>query len=223
MSYFVIFLLILSNVFAHSASSIKEIVLQKKISILPVQRLNSLIDMMTYIKDNNINGDFLEAGAMRGGACMVMKAFCNENKLNKKVFVADSFKGFPISKITEESYVNNTTFPFVIVSEEECKNNFRRYNLLDDDVIFIKGFFNESLPQADINNLSILRIDCDMYQSTLDVLENLYDKVSENGFIIIDDYGDFPFCKKAVDLFRQNLNTPKQLFWVDDQCVYWQK
>jgi O-methyltransferase len=195
-----------TQVFSNLTEYIKKSVLKEEITIIPEVRLNSLIKLMGEVTQNNIQGDFLEAGAMRGGACMVMRAFCKENLIDKNVYVADSFKGFPPTKFINESYVNNLTYPFVVVSKEQVMKNFAKYDLLDDKVFFIEGFFSESLPKADISKLSILRIDCDMYQSTLDVLENLYSKVSDGGYVIIDDYGDFPYCRLAVDEFRTKLN-----------------
>lgn len=220
---YIFFLITFSSLFSYSTESVKNLVIKQQLSILPQVRLDSLITMMNIVSESQIEGDFLEAGAMKGGACMVMKAFCLEKNIAKKLYVADSFKGFPKTIYNEEAYVNNITYPFVVVSAEECKKNFQLYHLLDKNVIFLEGFFNETLPTANINSLSILRIDCDMYQSTLDVLTNLYDKVSENGFIIIDDYGDFPFCKKAVDEFRATITNPKEIIWIDNACVYWRK
>ena len=80
---------------------------------------------------------------------------------------------------------------------------FARYDLLDDRVRFLKGWFKDTLPTAPIEQLALLRVDGDLYESTWDALHALYDKVSEGGFVIIDDYGDFPPCRQAVDDFRQ--------------------
>ena len=84
----------------------------------------------------------------------------------------------------------------------EVRRNFERYGLLDDQVVFLKGWFKDTLPKADIGALSILRLDGDMYQSTMDALNALYPRVSPGGYCIIDDYA-LPNCQKAVDEFRE--------------------
>jgi hypothetical protein len=81
---------------------------------------------------------------------------------------------------------------------EEVKKNFEKYNLLDNNVKFLKGWFKDTLPSAPIESLAILRLDGDLYESTMDGLINLYSKLSKGGFIIIDDWGAFPACKQAV-------------------------
>lgn len=80
-------------------------------------------------------------------------------------------------------------------SLEEVQENFRRYNLLDDQVQFLKGWFCDTLPTAPIEKLAVLRLDGDLYESIMDGLNALYDKVSPGGFIIVDDYGDFEPCR----------------------------
>ena len=90
------------------------------------------------------------------------------------------------------------------VSLEAVRNNFARYGLLDEQVVFLKGFFSETLPTAPIRQLSILRVDADLYESTMDVLRNLYSALSAGGYAIFDDYQNLPDCRRAIDDFRRN-------------------
>merc|ERR1719480_443944 len=76
------------------------------------------------------------------------------------------------------------------VEQTYVQDNFQRFGLLNKNVIFLPGYFNETLPTVSkkgLGKLAILRIDGDLYTSTMDVLQNLYDKVSPGGFIIFDD------------------------------------
>ena len=84
--------------------------------------------------------------------------------------------------------------------------NFRAYRVLDDKVKFLKGWFKDTLPGAPIRSLAILRLDGDYYESTMDALTNLYDKLSVGGYVIIDDYGEdsWTYCQKAVDDYRRD-------------------
>ena len=82
------------------------------------------------------------------------------------------------------------------------QDNFRRYGLLDQQVRFLKGWFRDTLPAAPIERLAILRLDGDLYESTIQALDGLYHKLSVGGFVIVDDYGNVPACRQAVDDFR---------------------
>ena len=85
------------------------------------------------------------------------------------------------------------------VSFEQVRANFSRYGLLDERVHFLKGWFKDTFPAAPIERLAILRVDGDMYASTMDALTNLYGRVSVGGFVIIDDYGEIKTCRQAVE------------------------
>ncbi len=131
-----------------------------------------------------------------------MKAILKESNINNRVvWVADSFEGLP--KPDEKKYIADKGDAFYKVTDlaipmEEVKKNFEKYNLLDNNVKFLKGWFKDTLPSAPIESLAILRLDGDLYESTMDGLINLYSKLSKGGFIIIDDWGAFPACKQAV-------------------------
>ena len=101
--------------------------------------------------------------------------------------------------------------------------HFRRYDLLGENVFFLPGWFADSLPRAPVRRLAVLRIDADLYQSTREALESLYDKVSPGGFVIIDDYGAFEACRRAVDEFRGRRGVQAPLRRIDWSGVFWKK
>jgi hypothetical protein len=125
-----------------------------------------------------IEGDFIETGAWRGGACIFMRAVLAAHSIvDRKVYVADSFEGLPRPDTTrfpadagDEHHLNR----FLAVSLDDVKHNFAKYGLLDDQVVFLEGFFADTLPTAPITKLALLRLDGDMYGSTLDALTHLY-------------------------------------------------
>jgi hypothetical protein len=112
---------------------------------------------------------------------------------------------------------------FIMVDEHQVANNFRKFGLLDERVKFIKGWFCDSLPNAPIERIAVLRLDGDLYESTMDALKNLYDKVSIGGFIIVDDYYTWPGCRTAVDEFRLERRDKAPLDDIDTSAVYWRK
>ena len=119
------------------------------------------------------------------------------------MYVADSFKGLPPPdpKYKHDAADVHSAFDFLTVSVDQVKSHFQKYNLLEDNVVFIKGFFETSV-NAGIEKHGELRLDGDMYSSTIQVLDRLYDKLSIRGYVIIDDYNCLHNCKAAVNDFR---------------------
>jgi O-methyltransferase len=195
-------------------------------TMIGVKRLNNLHECLDYIRTNNIPGDFIETGVWRGGACIFMKYYNDVYNMGRKIFVADSFNGLPMpdtEKYPQDENDDHHTYDYLKVSLDEVKNNFNLYRLLDDNVIFLKGWFSETLKNNEnIGDISLLRFDGDMYGSTIDVLENLYHKLNRLGVLIVDDYC-LPNCVKAVSDFRQKYNINNNLTFVDQCGVFWYK
>jgi O-methyltransferase len=187
------------------------------LTMIGMRRLDNLQALMDKTLVDGVPGDYIEAGAWRGGACIFMRSVLEAHGVkDRSVWVADSFEGLPIprDKLPEERSM--------AVSLEVVQDNFRRYGLLDGQVRFLKGWFKDTLHVAPISKLAILRVDADMYESTTDALVALYDKVSPGGYVIIDDYG-YSFCAKAVEDFRSKRGITVPLTKIDWTGVYWQK
>jgi hypothetical protein len=188
------------------------------------KRMENIRYCLQSVLENNIEGDVIETGVWRGGACIFMKGILKAYNSNKKVFVADSFEGLPRPdpRYPADRGDNHHTIKILAVSLEEVTQNFKRYDLLDESVIFIKGFFEHSIPKAPINKLAVLRLDGDMYSSTIQVLESLYDKVSIGGYIIVDDWC-LPNCRRAVNDFRTSRKIVDEIIEIDGVGIFWKK
>ena len=199
---------------------------QRAHTMIGLKRLNNLHECLDYVRENNVPGDFIETGVWRGGACIFIKYYNELYNMKRKVFVADSFDGLPApdaNKYPADAGDIHHTIAFLKVSLEEVKNNFKMYGMLDENVIFLKGWFSDTLKDnTQIGDISILRFDGDMYSSTMDVLENIYKKVVKNGVLIVDDYC-LPNCKKAIADFRTNHNVNDEIKVVDTCGIYWFK
>jgi O-methyltransferase len=104
------------------------------------------------------------------------------------------------------------------------RDNFAAYGLLKDNVTFLEGWFCDTLHDAPTDQLALLRMDGDLYSSTMDILVALYDKVAEGGVIIVDDYKLIPSCKQAVDdFFAARGETAPKVTDIDWTGVYWIK
>ena len=93
---------------------------------------------------------------------------------------------------------------------------------MDEQVKFLKGWFKDTLPSAPIEKLSLVRLDGDMYESTMDAIVNLYPKLSVGGFLIVDDYC-IDNCKKAITDYRTSNNIKDEIIDIDGTGVFWQK
>lgn len=190
------------------------------------RRLENLQFCVEAVLEDNIKGDFIETGIWRGGACIFMRGLLKAYGITDRiVWAADSFEGVPAPTWPEDSGfdLSANVFPVLAVSLEEVKELFQRYDLLDEKVKFLKGWFKDTLPTAPIQRLAILRLDGDLYESTMDALIPLYDKVESGGFVIVDDYGSCPPCERAINDFRSQHGIHEELQTIDTQSVFWRK
>lgn len=193
-------------------------------TLIGLKRMGQLQTAIEILDKEGVQGDLLEAGILRGGACILMravlKALQNEQR---SVWVADSFQGFPESELTAHGITNPEQFNRQAASLTEVKALFARYQLLDEQVRFLPGFFENSLPDAPIETLALLRLDSDFYASTACSLKHLYPKLVEGGFIIIDDYYIFEGCRRAVREYRSAHQITTPLERIDAASVFWRK
>lgn len=196
-------------------------------TMIGLKRLDNIQYCVGEILKNNIPGDFIETGVWRGGATILMKALLKVSNINDRtVWVADSFEGLPKpdeSKYKEDKGDLHFNKDQLAISLETVKRNFEKYGLLDEKVKFLKGWFKDTLPTAPIQQISLLRLDGDMYESTMDGLVNLYPKLSKGGYIIIDDWGAVKGCQKAVNDYRKEHGITAEIIPIDWTGVYWIK
>ena len=189
-------------------------------------RLDNLQNCVETILREDIPGDFIETGIWRGGACIFMRGLLLAYDDNvRNIWAADSFEGVPRSSLMQdlELDLSRDILPVLAVSLQEVKDLMSRYGLLDERIHFLKGWFKDTLSIAPINSLSLLRLDGDLYESTMDALTPLYEKVSKGGFIIVDDYFSCPPCKNAITDFRSAHNIEDPITAIDEQSAYWRK
>ncbi len=195
-------------------------------TMIGMKRLNNLQYCVETVLRDGVAGDLIETGVWCGGACIFMRGILAAHRVHdRRVFVADSFEGLP--EPDPEKYPADRggqwhTHDELAVSQEQVANNFRRYGLLDEQVVFLKGWFKDTLPHAPIEQLAVLRLDGDMYESTMDALSALYPKLSPGGFCIVDDYS-LPECRKAISDYRAANGITAPIEEIDWTGSYWRK
>ena len=165
-------------------------------------RMESLVAMVKNIAEQGVPGSYLEAGVWRGGMSIVATAALQVYRLDSRpIYICDSYDGLPrprknSARVDENFYHDDRVYKRVLsVGEQQVLQNFDLFGVTRDKVVPIKGYFVDSLPplrkalRRRGETLAILRMDGDMYDSTVDILYNLYDLVQVGGYIIIDDYG----------------------------------
>jgi O-methyltransferase len=197
-------------------------------SMAGVARLKNLADLTQRALDEGIEGNFIETGVWRGGCCILMKGILAANRtIGRKVYVCDSFEGLPDANVTEYPADEGLGFLSKVeelkISLDTVRDNFAAYDLLDDDVVFVKGFFSSTLPALDPGKLALMRLDGDLYESTIVALDNLYPRLSPGGYVIVDDYSSIPACAAAVDDYRRTHKIEASLTQVDWTGVWWRK
>lgn len=198
-------------------------------TMIGLKRLQNLQECITGVIQQNVPGDLIETGVWRGGAAIFMRAVLKAlGDTERTVWLADSFEGLPPP--SPDLYPADKGADFHLsndvlgVSLEEVKANFARYELLDDRVRFLKGWFKDTLPAAPIEKLSVLRLDGDLYESTMTALESLYPKLSIGGYAIVDDYApSVPCCVQAVDDYRRAHDITEEMVSTGDYGVFWKR
>ena len=191
------------------------------------KRMANLRELVESVIAENVPGDLIETGVWRGGACILMRAVLFANNItNRCVWVADSFEGLPVPN--EHEYPADTgcifnSYSQLAVSLEQVQENFNNYGLLDEQVKFLKGWFKDTLLDVPVEQFALIRLDGDMYESTMDALKALYPKLSHQGYVIIDDYHVVPACKAAVHDYCLAHSIQPEIFDIDGVGVYWKK
>lgn len=196
-------------------------------TMIGIQRMENLRFCVEDVIQRGVPGDLIETGVWRGGACIFMRGILKAyGTTDRNIWVADSFAGLPPPNAekypADEGDTHHTLAPLV-VSLEQVQSHFEKYGLLDDHVRFLKGWFKDTLPSAPFERLAVARLDGDMYESTMDALNALYQKLSPGGYLIVDDYGTVPACAQAVDDYRRQHHITDAIKVIDWGGVFWQR
>lgn len=195
-------------------------------TMIGLDGLNNIQFCIEEILKNNITGDFIETGVWRGGASIFMRAVLKEHKINDKaIWVADSFEGLPKTDYAYDRDFNVAAInKMLAISLETVQNNFRKYDLLDNQVKFLKGWFKDTLPRIPTEQqFALIRLDGDFYESTIQALDNLYPKLSVGGYVIIDDYGAMKTCASAVNDYRKMHDITDKIESAGWSIRFWKK
>lgn len=219
-------------------------------TMLPYIRLVVLYQQVVHCEKYAIPGSFVECGVWKGGAVGLMAlANMNHGKERRHIHLFDIFDDIcePDSSIDGQRALNEARLysganlemsgrlrPIKGIYDafggcgtlEENRRLLEQVINYDPTYLhYHKGWFQDTLPKeySQIEQIAVLRLDADWYASTKICLEYLYDKVVSGGFVIVDDYGHYEGCRKAVDQFIEQRKLAVFISHVDYTCVYWIK
>jgi hypothetical protein len=183
----------------------------KPFTMTSPERLFSLIESVKYLDKHHIEGDIVECGVWRGGSMMAVAILLNQLKDTKRhIYLYDTFEGMTEPTALDKKYSGEYAHTIFKEKAEEgiqwCQagledvvNNFEQIGFDNSRLHFIKGKVEETLHQIKPDKIALLRLDTDWYFSTKCELELLYPRLVTQGVLIIDDYGHWQGCQKAVD------------------------
>lgn len=165
----------------------------KKVAEVGMQPFSSLIHLCHFVLETqDIEGDIVEFGCYKGDTSKLLSFISNKN-----IFVYDSFQGLPMSEenLSGEMKIDLRTFI----------DNFQKDNIRLPKIY--KGWFSDIEDHHLPKKISFAHLDGDLYISTLQPLQLIYNRLSPGAIILIDDFNDqqwWPGVKKAVDEFFSN-------------------
>lgn len=186
----------------------------KEYTMTSAERMFSLYQSVQYIVKAGIAGDFVECGVWRGGSSMLMAlTLYSMGQKNKKIYLYDTFTG--MTKPTEKDKKSDGTVAmdqwikqnhgeyneWVFSPIEEVKQNMLSIGYPKENIIFVQGKVEETIPKTIPYKIALLRLDTDWYESTYHELKFLFPLVSPKGVLIIDDYGHWSGAREATDTY----------------------
>jgi len=189
-------------------------------------RIRNIKETLLDVIASNVEGDFAEFGVWRGGSCIFAAGLFEVMGItDRQVHVFDAF-----GKLDAKTGGYGANDHYLAVNETQVKFNFWKYGLLENEKVkFYQGLFQETAPQfkkylqENGKMLSVLRVDGNFYDSYYSVLENLYDFLSKNGYVIFDDIRSHQAVQKAWYDFQKSHGLDIQLINIDDHSAYFKK
>ncbi len=201
----------------------------KHATMTSVERMYALYKAVEYIVDADIPGAFVECGVWRGGSVMLMAATLLAKGISdRKIYLYDTFDGMAaptendrdLNNISATSQLEAATdrandFIWCFAALDEVKSNLRQIGYPESNYVFVPGKVEESLVLTLPDDIALLRLDTDWYESTRAELEQLYPRLNRGGVLIIDDYGHWKGARQAVDEYFSSPGRPMLLNRID--------
>ena len=203
-------------------------------TMIPDESLYAVIEAVRYVSQWKIPGSFVECGVWRGGATMSAVLTWKElGETDRSIYLYDTFTGMtepkeedrdPRGRINvHEKYRQKQTgtdeSDWCRAGLDDVKQNMAKTGYPFDKFIFVEGKVEDTLPNTLPDEIAILRLDTDWYESTKQELIYLFPRLVSKGVIIVDDYYSWTGSKQAVDEYLASINSPVFLKRVADTVI----
>lgn len=192
-----------------------------------VERAISLIRAVKYVVENRLAGAFVECGVWRGGSMMaVALTLVNLGETGRSLFLYDTFRGMPPPTARDTRFDGRPASELAAAAHEDSW--IHAYASLDDvarnlastgypmqNIHCVEGKVEETIPRTAPEQICVLRLDTDWYESTRHELAHLYPRLVTNGILIIDDYGHWRGAKQATDEYFSECRPAPFLHRID--------
>ncbi len=199
---------------------------ESKYTLATMERCYSLYKAIKYITKGDILGDIVECGVWRGGSAMLAALTLIENQqTHRKIYLYDTYEGMP-EPTDKDIDIHGVPYrllwkkenELLTVSLDEVKNNMLSTGYPKENIIFVKGMVEKTIPRTVPSQIALLRLDTDLYESTHHELIHLYPKVTTQGVVIIDDYSHFQGSQEATDKYFSQESQALLLHRIDYSC-----
>ncbi|MDE0805161.1 MAG: class I SAM-dependent methyltransferase [Acidimicrobiales bacterium] len=190
----------------------------RPLTMTSVERQIALIDAVQYTLDAGVPGAFAECGVWKGGSVLAIIRKLQANGVDDRdVYLYDTFEGMTEPGEADTSRFGESALALWNRARSEGRKPWQwffdeesfRFDLVRDAVLgtgypaerihFVEGMVEDTIPAQVPDSLALLRLDTDWYESTRHEMEHLYPLLSDGGVLLIDDYGHWDGCRKAID------------------------
>ncbi len=194
----------------------------KPYTLTSYDRLHALCQAVKHVSDNNIAGSFVECGVWKGGSALAAAlAFQTHEDMQREMYLYDTYEGMTAPTAADIDYrglnaedqlqtqaKDDPNSIWCAVELDAVKQTMALSNYPAEQVHYVVGKVEETIPATIPEKISILRLDTDWYESTLHEMEHLFPRLVPGGVLILDDYGFWQGARQAVDeyLARNELN-----------------
>jgi O-methyltransferase len=187
------------------------------------ERVIMLMRSVRYVVEHQIPGDIVECGVWRGGSMMaVARALLRAKDTSRRLWLFDTYQGMPPHRDVDVTWADQTAEDvlrhdgdLLVALLEDVQRAVRSTGYNPDRLHFIKGKVEDTIPHHGPEQIALLRLDTDWYESTLHELEHFYPRLPPGGVLIIDDYGCWKGARKAADEYISRHKLPLLLQRID--------
>lgn len=201
----------------------------EKLTMTSPERILALINAVRHLTKQKIAGDFVECGVWKGGSMVATaNTLIAADDLSRQLWLYDTFEGMSVPTGNDVDFMGQQADVLLAEQDREQSDSIWCFSpqqqvheamlatgYPEENIRFVAGKVEDTLPTALPQKIALLRLDTDWYESTKCELEHLFPRMVDGGALIIDDYGHWEGCQRAVDEYFEKNNINIMLCRID--------